>query len=141
MLQFVSPFHAGGYFTTVYNHRREILVLGTFFSEIKTRILDRSLLIIGFIRTVGEILASSRKWSVLSLTSAVPGIDPVCLVWFQRTSFSAQLKLSVVPLILMADTSKGSTEEFKNVTYCFQALCSLLLPFPLKVNSLLQHRR
>lgn len=68
---------------TVYNHCREILVLGTFFSGMKTRILDRSLLIIGFIRTVGEILASSRKWSVLSLTLAVPGIHPVCLVWFQ----------------------------------------------------------
>lgn len=61
MVQFVSCFHTGGHFKAVHSlHRREILVSVHFSSEIKTRILDRFLLVVGFIKAVGEILASAK---------------------------------------------------------------------------------
>lgn len=100
----------------------EVFVLCTFFSEVQTRILAGALLIVGCMETVGEILTWAREPRVVSLSSAVPGAPPGCLLWFQWTAFWAQLNFDVVPLILMANTSKGSTQEFQNVTYCFQAL-------------------
>lgn len=104
MLQFVSHFCAGGHFKAVYF----TIVVGKylFYMQFSVKLKQEPWIRFHwwlFYKNCGWNSGFGEFWH----WPAVPGIHLEDLLWW--TSFSAQIKFSVAPLILMADTSKGST--------------------------------